>query len=120
MKKEITCTTCPNGCEIQVKGTETEIVSLIGAQCRRGEVYAKNEFLHPVRVLTTTVRTAGEPLPVRSSKPIPKELLLACMEVIRMQYAVPPVCLHQVIIPNILGTGADIIATREMLTVQQS
>ena len=68
-----------------------------------------------MRILTTTVKLHGEDhdlLPVRSAKPIPKEKLLDCMEVIRKAEAVPPVALYDVIVPDICGTGVDIVATK--------
>ena len=51
-------------------------------------------------------------LPVRSAKPIPKEKLFACMEVIRTAVTVRPVALYDVIVPDICGTGVDIVATK--------
>lgn len=114
MKKEIICTVCPRGCRITVEGEGETVTSVTGNSCRRGFAYASAEFAHPVRILTTTVRLAGRTdtlLPVRSSRPVPKEKLLACMEVIRQAEASAPVRQHDVIIENILGTGADIIAS---------
>ena len=114
MKKEIICTVCPRGCHIFAEGEEETVSSVSGNACRRGYTYACAEFAHPVRILTTTVRIAGHAdtlLPVRSSKPIPKEMLLPCMEVIRSAEAPASVHRYDVIIPDILKTGADIIAT---------
>ena len=114
MKKEIVCTVCPRGCHITVEGEGEAISSLTGNGCQRGYTYAAAEFSHPVRILTTTVRLAGRTdtlLPVRSSVPVPKEKLFECMEVIRGAEAPVPVRQYDVIIPDILGTGADIVAS---------
>ena len=67
-----------------------------------------------MRILTTTVKTDSEktPLvPVRSEKPLPKEKIMDCMEVIRAQEVKAPVSVYDVIVENICGTGINIVAT---------
>lgn len=116
MNKEIICTVCPRGCHILVTGEADRVDSLTGQSCKRGEIYAKNEFTHPVRILTSTVLTDdGELLPVRSASPVPKELLFACMEIIRRTRIARPVNLHDVVIKNIAGTGVDIISSKNLI-----
>jgi len=114
MKKEIICTVCPMGCHILVEGEGENITSVTGYTCKRGETYATAEFCHPVRILTTTVKTDSEktPLvPVRSEKPLPKEKIMECMKVIREQEAKTPVSMYDVIVENICDTGINIVAT---------
>lgn len=116
-EKTITCVTCPIGCSIVVRGEGDAITHIEGNQCKRGEAYARDEFVRPVRTLTTTVRVQGGAAPlvaVRSSAPVPKALLLPCMEAIRKASIAAPVARHDVVIPDILGTGVDIIATGEV------
>jgi len=116
-EKVITCITCPLGCAIIIKGQGEEIVSLVGNQCSRGEAYAKNEFIHPVRLLTTTLRVVGGQVPlvsVRSDRPIPKEKQTDCMEVIKQASAMAPVWRYDVLIADILGLGVNILATGEV------
>ena len=115
MKKEIICTVCPRGCHIEATGEGDKVKTVEGYGCKRGLEYAENEFAHPVRILTTTVKidgTENDLLPVRSAKPIPKEKLFECMEVIKGTSAKLPVSCHDVIIENICGTGVDIVATK--------
>lgn len=117
MTKEIICTVCPMGCRMTVEGEKDEIRSITGFSCRRGEEYGRREFSHPVRILTTTVKTDDKKhslLPVRSSLPVPKELLMDCMEVIRTVNVKGPVRRYDVIVENICGCGADIVATGEI------
>lgn len=117
MKKEIICTVCPRGCRITVTGEGGNVSSAEGSGCPRGERYARAEFSHPVRILTTTVRLTGaaEPLlPVRSSKPVPKDKLFECMEAARAVTAAAPVKMHGVLIENVAGTGADLIAVKSV------
>lgn len=116
-KKIITCITCPLGCTIAVCGEGGEIASMEGSKCKRGEEYAQNEFTHPVRILTTTVRVENADSPlvaVRSDKPISKKLLMQCMAEIKNVAVMAPVRRYDIIIPNILGTDANIVATGEV------
>jgi CxxC motif-containing protein len=115
MKKEIVCIICPEGCRITVEGEGNQVNSTENSGCKRGEEYAINEFVSPCRILTTTVRVPGRRmLPVRSSKPVPRELLLPCMAEIKKKTAEVPVWMHQVILPDILGTGIDVISCMPM------
>ena len=117
MFREMICVACPIGCSLSVSLDENAVVADVkGNQCKRGETYAVTECTAPTRSLTTTVKVsvAAVPvLPVRSSKPIPKKLLLECMKIINTVSAEAPVKIGDVIIPNILDTGADIIATND-------
>ena len=115
MKKEIICTVCPRGCHIMVEGEGEKVLSMEGYGCKRGQEYASNEYAHPVRILTTTVKMAGfenDLLPVRSNKPLPKEKLFDCMAVIRAAEVKLPVNRYDVVIANICDTGVDIVATK--------
>ena len=114
MKRDLTCVACPLGCPVTVEYTETEIISVTGNTCKRGEAYAKTELTNPTRSLTTTVKVNGGILPVvpvKSSIPVPKTKLFDCMNIINSVTVDAPVKIGQIIIENILDTGADIIAT---------
>lgn len=114
----ITCIVCPVGCRITVVGDGGAVASLEGAQCARGDAYARDEYTLPVRILTSTVRVAGaEPplAPVRSNRPVPKKSLFDCMADIRRLTLAAPVRAGDVIIRDICGTGADIVATGSAL-----
>jgi len=110
----LTCVVCPVGCEITAEVRDGEIVSLKGNACKRGAEYAKEEILNPRRTLTTTMRTEnGQLIPVKSSQPLPKARLMEFMAILKS--SPPIICTHigQILIPNIAGTGIDIIATGE-------
>ena len=64
MTKEIICTVCPMGCHILVEGEGDQVTSITGYTCRRGEEYGRQEFSHPVRILTTTVKTDSKVHPL--------------------------------------------------------
>ncbi len=111
--KKVICVICPRGCEITVNGEGREVKSIEGNQCQRGFEYAKSEFVLPCRTLTTSVVLEGagrKMLPIRSNKPIPKELMFACMKEVKKVTVKAPVEMHQVIIKNILDTGIDMVA----------
>jgi len=114
MIREITCIVCPKGCRISIDDENTENIS--GYGCKRGREYALNELLHPMRTVTSTVAISGAlhaRLPVRTDRDIPKELIFDCMELIRRTSVNAPVRCGQVIIEDLLGTGANLIATRD-------
>ena len=115
-EKAITCIACPIGCDVTARGDNGEIVFMEGNKCKRGEEYVKNEFFNPVRILATTVRVTGActPLvPVRTDRAIPKELIMRLMEEIKTLSVEAPVSLYDVIVQDILGTGANLVATSE-------
>lgn len=117
MKKEIICTVCPRGCRIMADGDGDKVLTAEGYSCKRGLEYASTEYAYPVRILTTTVKLSGvqnDLLPVRSSKPLPKEKLFECMEIIRKTVAQTPIKCYDVIIANICGCGVDIVATKSI------
>ena len=115
-EKKIICIICPQGCNITVKGDadKGEIESIEGFTCKRGKAYAENEFIHPLRILTSSVKVEGAsaPLvPVRTRTAIPKELLFRGMEEIRKITLRGKVECGDVIVKDFLGTGVDLVAT---------
>lgn len=117
-EKIITCITCPQSCQITLKSEDGNLLSIEGYTCKRGEEYARNEFYHPVRILTSSAKVEGADVPlvsVRSNKPIPKELQINCIREIHKLRLHAPISRYDILIKNILNTGADIIATGNVL-----
>ena len=113
--KNLICIVCPKGCHLQVD--EDNGYAVTGNSCPRGAEYGKTELLHPTRVLTSTVRVEGglhRRLPVKTTAPIPKELLFQAMEALNGVTLTAPVTVGQVVIHDLLGTGVDVVATRDM------
>jgi CxxC motif-containing protein len=97
---------------------ENKVTLVENALCSRGETYARDEIQSPKRSLTSTIRVIGGNLPlvsVRSDKPIPKAMLQAAIIELRKLELEAPIKCHRVIIKNLLGTGANIITTKEVL-----
>ena len=117
MEKNIICTVCPRGCHVKVTLENNQVTELADYGCKRGMEYATAEATHPVRILTTTVKIEGKPydlLPVRSNAPVPKEMQMDCMAAIKKVSVTAPVAAGSVVLPNICGTGVDIIATKAL------
>lgn len=121
MAKEamIICVGCPLGCEIKLTLNNTnEVTGVDGNKCKEGKEYALEEYTNPVRTLTATVLTKNSTqslLPVRTNKPILKTLLVPSMAVIAKTIIAPPVKMGDIVIPNILDTGVDVIASSDLL-----
>ena len=112
-ERTIICTVCPMGCNINLKVSGDEIVSMEGNECLRGKDYARDEYFSPTRTLTSSVLIEGsnEPLlPVRTEKPVPKDKIDECMKVIKETKVTAPVEMYQIIIPDLAGTGVGLIA----------
>jgi len=116
-KRHFTCVTCPVGCEVDVEVQDGNIISLTGNRCDKVKEFVLQELKEPVRVLTTTVRIKGAEyamLPVRTDKAIPKRLFSQAMEELANIDLQAPVYISDVIIKDIAGSGANIVATRTM------
>ena len=114
-KRELICVSCPIGCAITVELDDNgEVLSVTGNTCKRGDSYARQECTHPERMLTSTVKVEGGRLPVKSSLPVPKEMLFDCMKEINKVTVKAPVHIGDVVLSNILDTGVDIVATNEV------
>jgi|WetSurMetagenome_2_1015567.scaffolds.fasta_scaffold17814_3 CxxC motif-containing protein len=115
--KRYVCIICPNSCEIDVEYSGNVIQKISGQTCKRGDEYVRKEMTAPERGVTTSVPIRGGAIPlvsVRSSKTIPKELLPKAIQEISKARAVAPVKIGDILIKNLLGTGADIIATKNV------
>lgn len=117
-KKKIICTNCPLGCKINLiyaDADEVEVIEAQGNRCKRGLEFAKQEITDPLRVVVTSIRVEDGEIPmasVRSDKPVPLRLMEEIMDVIRQTKVSAPVKRGDIIIENILNTGANIISTR--------
>ncbi len=119
MEKQVrvTCIVCPMGCTVTVTIRNGEIVSIEGNRCPRGADYAREEVLEPKRVVMTVLRVRGGDLPVvsvKTSRPVPKKLIPAIMRELAKIELEAPVSIGQTVVRNILGTGVDIVATRNI------
>lgn len=116
--QNITCITCPRGCSLVV---DVENQTVTGNSCPRGAAYGLAEATNPVRTIASTVRVVdqnGEFVdmePVRSASPIPKGLIFDAMKLIDAARVTKPIRRGDVVIANLLDTGVDVIAARDLL-----
>ncbi|MHA1410254.1 MAG: DUF1667 domain-containing protein [Candidatus Odinarchaeia archaeon] len=120
MKKTITCIVCPIGCDITVEYEKTsagllKVIVIEGNQCPKGERFVIKEIENPERTIASSVKVEGGELPlvsVRTDRPIPKNKIFDVMREINKIILKAPVKRNQIIIKNVLGLDANIIATR--------
>ena len=68
-----------------------------------------------MRTVTSTARTSGGGVvAVKTDRTIPKELMFDCMKEINKTVASLPVRVGDILIENILGTGANVVITANM------
>ena len=117
MVRTITCINCPVGCRMTVTLSEQgQFLSVAGNTCPRGAKYAEQECVQPMRTITAVIPVSGSlrPLSVKTSSPVPKEMIPGIMQALSEVRVNLPVSIGQVVLRNVLGTGADIIATRSL------
>ena len=113
------CTTCPSECALTIDTSIDEngvehVLSVQGNRCARGRKFAEQEIIRPMRILATTivVREGDEKLlPVRTARPIPRDLHLRAMRDIRHASITAPVRMGDVVMSDLLGTGVDLVAS---------
>ncbi len=111
------CITCPVGCALEVTHDGTTVIRVAGNACKKGVGYAQDELTNPRRMVATTVRVRGglHPLvPVYTAAPVPKPLIFDLLALLRRVELEAPVRLGQVVLENALGTGVDVVASRDM------
>ena len=113
---EIICVACPKGCRLEARRSGGE--SLVSNEgCKRGREYAVNEILDPRRMVASTVQVRGglHPLvPVYTARPFPKGQIKALLDALCEIQIQAPVRLGQVVLPDALGSGIDILTSRDI------
>lgn len=92
-----------------------EQITVEGHTCPKGEEYAINEVLHPMRTVTATVRVANRKdtmVSVKTETPVPKEKMMDVMAFLRDITVDAPITIGQIFGENICG--ANIIATKNI------
>ena len=117
MEQTITCISCPVGCRMTVTLSEQgAFISVTGNTCPRGAKYAQQECTLPERMITAVIPVTGRetPISVKTASPVPKKLIYDIMNELSSVRISAPVTIGQVILQNVLHTGVDIIATRNL------
>ena len=116
--KQLTCICCPRGCLLSVDEENGFAVS--GNSCERGAEYGFTECTAPTRTLTSSVPVSGGDharCAVKTDKPIPKEKLFEAMAAVRTVRASAPIRTGDVLLADVCGTGANLIAGRDVAAI---
>jgi CxxC motif-containing protein len=112
---ELICIVCPKGCHLHVD--EQNDYAVTGNSCEKGAAYGKKELVNPTRVVTSTVKihgTACRRLPVKTDSAIPKAMVFDAMRLLDDVDVAAPVAIGDIIIENILSTGVNFVATKNI------
>jgi CxxC motif-containing protein len=115
-KMVLICITCPKGCALQVTRDGSTILD-VESGCKRGILYAEEELNDPRRMVASTVRIRGGAyplLPVSTRSPFPKPRIKELLAELRQVEVSSPVKMGDVILSNVLDSGVDIVASRNM------
>lgn len=115
--RELICINCPMGCQLQASLEDGKVVSVTGNTCPRGEEYARNEVVHPVRIITSSIPVSDGDLSMvscRTDRAVDKDRIFYVMRAMKSLRVQAPVCIGQVLAENIADSGAKLVATREI------
>lgn len=122
MKKIYTCIICPRSCELEADILPDGQVSVSGNGCPRGAEWIRNELSDPKRTIASSVLVEGgekEIVSVRLSSPVPLRMIFPIMDEIRKVSVTAPVSISDIIIRDVLSSGADVIATSSVLAKKE-
>ena len=115
---EYLCIGCPLGCRLEVEeDADGDVLEVRGFTCKKGRLYGAQEHTDPRRVVTTTVAIHGASwprLPVKTDQAVPKALVKDICSALHDVKVVAPVTMGTVILADVLNTGSDVIASRDM------
>lgn len=112
MKRDMICIICPRGCSMVAESADGTI-KVTGNSCPKGQEYAINECLHPVRTVTATVRVENREntmVSVKTQTPVPMENMMDVMGALRAICVKAPLAIGDIILDNVFGTS--IIVTK--------
>ena len=117
---KLICISCPKGCTLDVTHDGKTVIKVDNASCKQGEDYAVKEWTDPRRMIATTVKVKDglHPLvPVYTEHPVPKPMIMDILSEIRKVEIKAPVVGGSVVLENVLDTGINIIASRDLPSV---
>lgn len=113
----LTCIGCPLGCLVTVELENGEVISVTGNTCKRGDDYVRKEVTSPTRIVTSTVKVIGGnavTVSVKTKSDIPKDKIFDCVKALKEVEVAAPVAIGDVVLENVVGTGVDIVATKNV------
>ncbi len=116
MTKKLICISCPIGCRLSLN-IQDDLIEVSGNKCKRGEVYGKEEYLAPKRVVTASCPTNSSlhpRIPVKTDGPILKEHINLLIKDIYKTIIKVPVNINTVILENYQDTGINVLTTKSL------
>ena len=112
---QLICILCPRGCHIQIQQVKDGEWKIEGHGCKRGKDYAIQEATCPLRVLTTSVWVEGgiRLVSAKTDRSIPRIRLLSLLNRPKINCKAP-INIGDILVKNIAGTGANLVATRKI------
>lgn len=105
------CIMCPMGCPLTVTEVDGK-VKVSGNSCLRGERYGASEFTHPVRVVTTLVKTLDNKVAsIKTTAPVPKESIFDVLNYVKNLTVDGGAKIGDIVATNVLNLGADLQIT---------
>lgn len=114
-KRELICIGCPMGCPVTVQMNGTQVISVSGNTCPRGDAYARKEVTNPTRIVTSTVKVEGGSVgmvSVKTKEDIPKDKIFDCVRALKDITVKAPIRIGDVILADAAGTGVYVVATK--------
>lgn len=111
--KSITCIKCPVGCRLTVEDGPDGL-KISGYTCGRGLEYGRQEYLMPVRTVTSSVCVEGgvrRVCSVKTAGDVPKSKVHDVLRDIHFIKIPAPIEIGQVLATQIGGTDVDLVAT---------
>ncbi len=117
--KELICICCPKGCHLRVDTANDYAVT--GNACPNGAAYGKEELTYPPASLPAPCALrvgCTRRCPVKTAQAVPKETMFSVMAAMNTAALQAPVHTGDVVLPDVCGTGVDVVATRNMEKVE--
>ncbi len=112
------CIGCPLGCRLEVEDNGAGgVVEVRGWDCKKGRAYGEEEHTDPRRMVATSARIRGGAwgrVPVKTTGSIPKAMVREVSRAVRGIEVEAPIKMGTVVLANVLGTGVDIVTTRDI------
>jgi CxxC motif-containing protein len=112
------CIGCPLGCRLEVDDSDiAEGIKVSGWSCKTGKAYGSQEHTDPRRHLATSIRIKGARwgrVPVKTSAAVPKNMVRDVARAVQGMEIEAPITIGTVVLTDVLGTGVDIVITRDM------
>jgi len=115
--KEFICISCPMGCHLSVDDSDKSNIIVTGNTCPRGKIYGINEVTRPKRMVTSSVKVINGidlVVSVKTKEAIDKNLIFDVLNELKDIEVKAPIKIGDVIIKNVLNTGVDVIASRNV------